>query len=102
MLKRKDVDETPEEILLNRVPRKSRQQFAGYTYDGTEDVGKTNVLLHSSKQKDEQVTKQDTPGRYHDVIVLTHIIIAFVVELLPNPTLITLITFEQMTFWSKT
>ena len=63
MLKRKDVYETPAENLLNRVPRKSRQQFAGYTYDGTEDVGKNNVLLHSSKPKDEQVTKQDTPGK---------------------------------------
>ena len=66
MLKRKDFDESPAESLL-AIPRKNRQQFAGYTNDGTEDVGKTNVLLHSSTPKDEQVTKQDTPGRYHEL-----------------------------------
>ena len=58
---RKYFDETPAENLLD-FSRKNRQQFAGCTNnDGTEDVGKTNVLLQS-KPKDEQVTNQDAPG----------------------------------------
>ena len=61
MLKRKDFDETPAENLLS-FSRKSRQQFAGYTNDGTGDDSKTNVLLYSSKRKYEQITKQDAPG----------------------------------------
>ena len=62
MLKRKYFDETPAENLP-AFSRKNRQQFAGYTNDGTgDDDSKTNVILHSSKQKYEQVTKQDAPG----------------------------------------
>ena len=62
MLKGEDFDETPAENLL-AFSRKNRQQFAGYTNDGTgDDDSKTNVLLHSSKPKDEQVTNQDAPG----------------------------------------
>ena len=62
MLKRKYFDETPAENLP-AFSRKNRQQFAGYTNDGTgDDDSKTNVLLHSSKRKYEQVTKQDAPG----------------------------------------
>ena len=57
MLKRKDFDETPAENL-SAFSRK----FAGYTNDGTGDDSKTNALLHSSKRKYEQVTKQDAPG----------------------------------------
>ena len=61
MLKRKYFDETPAENL-SAFSRKNRQQFAGHANDGTEDVGKANVLLHSSKTTDEQITKQDAPG----------------------------------------
>ena len=62
MLKRKYFDETPADNLL-AFSCKNYKQFAGYTNDGTgDDDSKTNVLLHSSKRKYEQVTKQDAPG----------------------------------------
>ena len=59
MLKGKDFDETPAENLL-AFSLKNRQQFAGYTTDGTGHDGKSNVLLHSLKY--EQAIKQDAPG----------------------------------------
>ena len=61
MLKGEDFDETPAENLL-AFSRKNRQQFAGYTNDGTGVDSKTNVLLHSSEAIYEQVTKQDASG----------------------------------------
>ena len=50
-------------ICLPFPATRNRQQFAGHANDGTENVGKVNVLLHSSKPTDEQVTKQDAPGK---------------------------------------
>ena len=61
MLKGEDFDETPAENLL-AFSRKNRQQFAGYTDDGAVHDNETEVLLHSSKRKYEQVTKQDASG----------------------------------------
>ena len=61
MLKGEDFDETPAEKLL-AFSHKNRQQFAGYTNDGTGDDSKTDVILHSKKRKYEQVRIQDASG----------------------------------------
>ena len=52
MLKGENFDETPAENLL----------AFSRTNDGTGGDSKTNVLLHSSKRKYEQVTEQDASG----------------------------------------
>ena len=69
MLEREDFDETPAEKFL-AFSRKNCPKFASYTNYGMEDVGKTNALLHSSKPKDEQVTKQDATGSESFFLIL--------------------------------